>query len=81
MRRHSMAVASVRQSRERRVDLNANVSAFAAGGTEQPHQGVCGLSLVGSHWARSSYEALVTFAPSIAVGTAARQNTKDVNDT
>jgi hypothetical protein len=42
-----MVVVPVRLFRERRIDLNATISEFAVDGTEQQHQGVYGLGLVG----------------------------------
>ena len=47
---------------KRRPDLSVTVSEIAADGTEQPHQGVYELGLVGSPPTRSSYEAPRPFA-------------------
>jgi hypothetical protein len=38
---HSMVVVCVKPSRERRVDLNATVSALAVAGTEKRTKGCC----------------------------------------
>jgi hypothetical protein len=57
-----MVVVCVRPSRERCIDLNATVSAFVAGGTEQRTKG-CGLGLAGGPLARfQARSAPVQFA-------------------